>query len=74
MMVVPDGALVVCHMAKDPVTEALVLTPPADHNFLLMVIASLQGQGCLVFSLTLFKGKCHNTGIHILLALLDVYW
>jgi hypothetical protein len=41
-MVVPDGALVVCHMAKDPVIEDLVLTSPVDHNFLLMVIASLR--------------------------------
>jgi hypothetical protein len=29
----------VCHMAKDLVVEALVLTYLADHNFLLVVIA-----------------------------------
>jgi hypothetical protein len=62
--------LVVCHMAKDPVTEALVLTSPADHSFLLVVIASLKDRGCLVFSLTLFKAKCLSTGIlHSLLTL-----
>ena len=43
---------------------------PADHSFLLVVIASLRNRGCLVFSLTLFKGKCHSTGIlHSLLTL-----
>ena len=63
MVVVPDGMLVVCHMAKDHVIEALVHTSLADHNFLLVVIASLRDQKCLVFSLTLFRGKCHNTGI-----------
>jgi hypothetical protein len=64
MVVVPDGMLVVCHMAKDDhVTEALVHTSPADHNFLLVVTASLWNQGCLVFSLTLFRGKCRNTSI-----------
>lgn len=63
MVVMPDEVLVVCHMAKDPVTEALVLTSPADHNFLLVVIASLRDRGCLVFSLTLFRGKCRSTGI-----------
>jgi hypothetical protein len=62
-MVVPDGMLVVCHMAKDHVIEALVHTSPVDHNFLLMVIASLRNWECLVFSLTLFRGKCHSTGI-----------
>ena len=41
MVVVPDEVLVVCHMAKDLVIEALVLTSPADHSFLLVVIASL---------------------------------
>ena len=62
-MVVPGGMLVVCHMAKDHVIEALVHTSPADHNFLLVVIASLRDRGCLVFSLTLFRGKCRSTGI-----------
>jgi hypothetical protein len=38
-MVVPGGVLVVCHIAKDPVVVALVLTYPADHSFLLVVIA-----------------------------------
>jgi hypothetical protein len=60
---VPDGMLVVCHMAKDHVTEDLVHTSPADYNFLLMVIASLRDRGCLVFFLTLFRGKCRSTGI-----------
>jgi hypothetical protein len=63
VVVVPDGMLVVYHMAKDHVIEVLVHTSPADHNFLLVVIASLRDRGCLVFSLTLFRGKCHNTGI-----------
>jgi hypothetical protein len=41
-----------------------VPTSLADHDFLLMVIASpLWDQGCLVFSLTLFRGKCCSTGI-----------
>jgi hypothetical protein len=44
VVVMPGGVLVVCHMAKDPVIEALVLTSPADHRFLLVVIASLQDQ------------------------------
>jgi hypothetical protein len=70
MVVVPDGMLVVCHMAKDHVIEALVHTSPADHNFLLVMIASLRYQGCLVFFLTLFRGKCHSTSIlHGLLTL-----
>jgi hypothetical protein len=69
-VVVPDGMLVVYHMAKDHVTEVLVHTSPADHNFLLVVIDSLWDQGCLVFSLTLFRGKFHNTCIlHNLLTL-----
>jgi hypothetical protein len=42
MVVMPDGMLVVCHMAKDHVREALVHTSLADHNFLLLVIASLR--------------------------------
>jgi hypothetical protein len=44
-------------------TEALVLASPVDHSFLLVVIASLWDQGCLVFSLTLFRGKCRSIGI-----------
>jgi hypothetical protein len=40
MMVMPIGVLVVCHMAKDPVALALVLTSPTDHSFLVVVIAS----------------------------------
>jgi hypothetical protein len=63
VVVVPDGMLVVCHMAKDHVTEFLVHTSPVDHNFLFVVIASLRDRGCLVFSLTLFRGKFHSTGI-----------
>jgi hypothetical protein len=62
-VVVPVGMLVVCHKAKDHVIKGLVHTSPADHNFLLVVIASLWDRGCLVFSLTLFKGKCRSTGI-----------
>ena len=38
MVVIPDGMLVMCHMAKDHVTEALVHTSPTDHNFLLVVV------------------------------------
>jgi hypothetical protein len=41
VVVVPGKVLVMSHMAKDPVAEALVLTSPADHNFLLVMIASL---------------------------------
>jgi hypothetical protein len=63
MVVVPHGVLVVCHMAKDPVTVDLVLTSLMDHNFLLMVIASLLDQGWVVFFLTLFMGRCHSIGI-----------
>jgi hypothetical protein len=37
VVVVPDGVLVVCHMAKDPVSVALVLTSPMSHRLLLMV-------------------------------------
>jgi hypothetical protein len=33
MVVVPGEVLVMCHMAKDPVAVALVLTSPVDHNF-----------------------------------------
>jgi hypothetical protein len=44
-VVVPDGLLVVCHMAKDPIGVALIPTSPADHNFLLTVIASLLDRG-----------------------------
>jgi hypothetical protein len=70
VVVVPDGMLVVCHMAKDHVVEALVHTSAADHSFLLEVIPPLRNQGCLVFSLTLFWGKCCRTGIlHSLLTL-----
>jgi hypothetical protein len=47
---VPDGVLVKCHMAKDPVAVALVLTSAADHNFLLMVIASLLNRDMWCFS------------------------
>jgi hypothetical protein len=48
-VVVPDGVLVVCHMAKGPVVVAFVLTSPTVHSFLLVVIASLRDRGCLVF-------------------------
>jgi hypothetical protein len=41
VVVMPDGMLVVCHMAKDHMTEALVHTSPADYSFLLVVIAFL---------------------------------
>jgi hypothetical protein len=63
VVVVPDGMLVVYHMAKDHVTEVLVHTSLVDHNFLLVVIAFLRDRGCLLFSLKLFRGKCHSTGI-----------
>jgi hypothetical protein len=52
MVVVPDEVLVVCHMAKNPVAEALVHTSPTNHNFLLVVIFPLRDQGWLVFFLT----------------------
>jgi hypothetical protein len=64
MVVVSKRVLVICHIAKDPVVVALVPTYLADHNFLLVVIAiPLWDQGCLVFFLTLFRGKYRNTGI-----------
>jgi hypothetical protein len=70
VVVVPDWVLVMSHMAKDPITEALVLTSLADHSFLLVVIASLRDRGCLAFSLTLFRGKFCSIGIlHSLLTL-----
>jgi hypothetical protein len=56
VVVVPEGMLVVCHMVKDHVTEALVHTSPADNNFLFVVIASLRDRECLVFFLTVFRG------------------
>jgi hypothetical protein len=64
-VVMPDGVLVLCYMAKDSVVVALVLTSPADHNFLHVVIASLLDRGWVVFFLTLFMGRFHNTGIII---------
>jgi hypothetical protein len=48
-VVMPDRVLVVCDMAKDPVAVHLVLTSLADHNFLLVVIASLLVRGWVVF-------------------------
>ena len=42
-VVVPDMVPVMCHMAKDLVVEALVPIALADHNFLLMVIATPYG-------------------------------
>jgi hypothetical protein len=64
MVFVSSRVLVMCRMGKDPMAVALVLTSPADHSFLLVVIAfPVQDQRCLVFSLTLFRGKCRNTGI-----------
>ena len=41
----------------------MVLTSPSDHIFLLVVIASLLDRGWVVFFLTLFMGRCHDTGI-----------
>jgi hypothetical protein len=38
-MVLSDGVLVVCHMAKDPMAEVLVLTSLVGHTFILVVIA-----------------------------------
>jgi hypothetical protein len=40
-----SGVLVVCHISKDTVAEAFVLTFPVNHSFLLMVIAILHGTG-----------------------------
>jgi hypothetical protein len=39
MVFMLSGMLVVCHMSKDLVAEELVLTSPADHSFLFVVIA-----------------------------------
>jgi hypothetical protein len=63
VVVAPGGVLVMCHMAKDIVAVALVLTSPADHNFLLVVIASLLNWGWLVLFLTHFMDRCRSTGI-----------
>jgi hypothetical protein len=63
MVVVPSRVLVMCHMANDLVTVALVLTSPTDHNFLLVVTVSLWDQGWLVFFLMPFMGRCRRTGI-----------
>jgi hypothetical protein len=60
-----SGVLVVCHIVKDPVVVALVLTSPADHSFLLVVIASLLDGGWVVFFLILFIGRCRNTSIFL---------
>jgi hypothetical protein len=62
MVVVPDEVLVMSHMIKDLVSMVLVPTTLAYHGFLLVVIATpLWDQRCLVFFLTLFRGKYHNT-------------
>jgi hypothetical protein len=45
------------------VTLALVLTSPTDHNFLLVMTASLWDRGWLVFFLMPFMGRCRSTGI-----------
>ena len=45
MVIVPDGVLVVCPMAKDPIEVVLVLTFLADHSFFLVVITSLPDWG-----------------------------
>jgi hypothetical protein len=45
MVVVSGGVLGMCHMAKDPMAMALILTSPADNNFLLVVITSLLDRG-----------------------------
>jgi hypothetical protein len=41
MVVVPNRALVMCHMTKDPMAEDLVSIALADQSFLLVVIATL---------------------------------
>jgi hypothetical protein len=67
-MVMPDGLLFVCHMAMDPVIVALVLTSPVDYSFFLMVIAfTICDRRCLVFSQTLFRGKCRSTCIILII-------
>jgi hypothetical protein len=63
-VVVSDGVLVMC----EPMAVALLLTSPVDHNFFLMVIASLLDRGWVVFFLTLFMGRCRNT--YIILSIL----
>jgi hypothetical protein len=50
-------------MAKDPVAVAMILTSPADHGFLLVVIASLLEWRWVVLFLTLFMVRCHSTGM-----------
>jgi hypothetical protein len=62
-VVVPGGVLVMCHIAMDPVIVALVLTYRADHSFLIVVISSLLDRGWVVFFLTPFMDRCHNTSI-----------
>jgi hypothetical protein len=37
VVLMPDGVLIMCHMANDTVVVALVLTSPADHGFLLVL-------------------------------------
>jgi hypothetical protein len=64
VVVMPDGVLVVCHEAMDLVAVALGLTSLVDHDFFLVVIAfPIWNRGCLVFSLTLSRGKCQSTSI-----------
>jgi hypothetical protein len=63
VVVMLDEVLVMCHMAKDPVAVAFILTSPTESSFLLVTIASLLDQGCVVFFLKLFMGRCCNTGI-----------
>jgi hypothetical protein len=60
------GVLVMCHMAMDPVLLVLVPTSLVDHCFLLMVVPTpFWDGGCLVSSLTLFRGKRCNTSFLI---------
>jgi hypothetical protein len=63
VVVVPGEVLVMCHMDRDLMGEVLARITFVDHSFVLVVIANtLRDQGCLVFFLTLFKGKYCNTG------------
>jgi hypothetical protein len=63
-VVVPDGVLVVCHLAKDPRGSGFgsyfpsgPLFPSRRDRF------PLGPRGWLVFFLTPLMGKCHNSGI-----------
>jgi hypothetical protein len=63
VVVVPTRGAGDVPYGQGPMAMALVLTYLTDHNFLLVVIVFLLDRGCVVFFLTLFMCRCHNTGI-----------